>query len=144
MRYFLTILILLLGLNVAAYADDKHFLSVTGTGQVTTQPDTVSLTVGTETEAETAEAARNANADIMQATMRAIHSLKLSHLTLQTSGYYVYPRTKYQDKKQVKYYQATNSLTVKLEEPDSEKLALDAGRILDAALSVGANTTSGP
>lgn len=126
----------------AAAASDEtgdRTISVSGTGTVTTNPDTAVVSLAVISENVDVKVAQQDNAARMSSVIDALKSLGLSSDDLKTTGYSVYPV--YDDTyassisldKTVKYYRVTNTLQVTLKD-----ITL-AGTVLDTAVGAGAD-----
>ncbi len=144
-----------LGLMSPAMAQDRlpdNIITVQGTGAVTAQPDSMTLNIGVETEGKTVEAARNSNAEKMNAIIRQLKALGIPGLQLKTAGFNVQPIresepspvTSRRTVEKIVGYRAYNNLEAKIEGADADRLSGYASRILDTAMAAGANNTSGP
>jgi uncharacterized protein YggE len=111
-------------------------LSTSGQGEAKVTPDRASVMVNVQTRAVTATAAAADNASRTRAVLDAIGKLGLSKEQLGTEGYTVYPEMQY-DKNggspKVSGYVVTNTVHAETKRPEQ------AGAIVDAALSAGAN-----
>jgi uncharacterized protein YggE len=114
-------------------------VSVTGTGRVRTQPDRFSFTVGVQTQAPTVEEAVNENNTRVAAVTAALKKAGATPEEIQTSGFSIYPQQDYSQGHLPRLlgYQISNSLTV------TKKQIGDAGKLLQAAIAAGVNTSSG-
>jgi hypothetical protein len=102
--------------------------------------DRVLLSFAVETEAPSAQAASAANAERMDAVVRAMRGAGIAGLEVETFGYslrpeYLLPREG-QPTRTISGYRAENNVRVRL--PDVGA----AGRVLDLALASGANRVS--
>lgn len=115
-------------------------LSTSGQGEAKVTPDRASVAVNVQTRAVTAEAAAAENAQRTKAVLDALGKLGLSRDQLSTEGYTVYPEMRY-DKDggspHVAAYVVTNSVRAETKRPEQ------AGAIVDAAVSAGANMING-
>lgn len=111
-------------------------LVTSGQGEAKVTPDRASVMVNVQTRASTASAAAADNAQRTKAVLDALTKLGLSRDQLGTEGYTVYPEMRY-DKDgaapRVVAYVVTNSIRAETKRPEQ------AGAIVDAALSAGAN-----
>ena len=114
-------------------------LSVTET--VKAKPDIVDVSAGVTSQAPTAVAAMQKNAQAMDAVIKKIKALGIASDDIQTSGInlnaqYDYDRT---NQRQVfKGYQASNRVNVTL------RKVPETGKILDALVAAGATDINGP
>jgi uncharacterized protein len=115
-------------------------VSVTGTGRVRTKPDRFSFTVGVQTQAPTVEEAVNENNTRVAAVTAALKKAGATSDEIQTSGFSIYPQQDYSQQTRLPRligYQVTNNITV------TKKQIAEAGKLLQAAISAGVNTSSG-
>jgi len=107
-----------------------------GQGEAKVTPDRVSVLVNVQTRAATAAAAASENAQRTRSVLDALGRLGLSRDQLSTEGFSAYPEMRY-DKDggtpRVVGYVVTNSVRAE------SKRVEQAGTIIDAALSAGAN-----
>ncbi len=125
-----------------------------GVGVVTAQPDTMQLNLGVETEGKTSEAARNANAQKMNAILARLRGLGIPGLVLKTAHFNVYPireserpdpRGHYSGRPdQIIGYRAHNQIMARVEGEDNSALASYASRLIDSAVGAGATNVDGP
>ena len=114
-------------------------LSVTET--VKAKPDIATVSTGVTSQAPTAVAAMQKNADAMDAVVKRIKALGIAGDDIQTSGIYLGAQYDYDQRTQrqvFRGYQASNRVTVTL-----RKVA-DTGRVLDALVAAGATDIGGP
>ncbi|MEK6371846.1 MAG: SIMPL domain-containing protein [Acidobacteriota bacterium] len=114
-------------------------VSVAGTGRVRLKPDRFSFTVGVQTQAPTVEEAVNENNTRVAAVVAALKKAGATPEEIQTSGFSIYPQQDYSQGRlpQLLGYQVSNSITV------TKKQIGDAGKLLQAAIAAGVNTSSG-
>jgi uncharacterized protein YggE len=128
-------------------------VSTNGTASTDVQPDKVSVTVGVETDGETAAEAAAGNADLMDKILAALRALGIEDEQMATSNYNVYPvynTTKPEvcimiyppppeclPKNEIVGYKASNSVTVTV---DAD---FDAGSVIDTAVEAGATNVNG-
>jgi uncharacterized protein YggE len=114
-------------------------VSVTGTGRVRTQPDRFSFNVGVQTQAPTVEEAVNENNSRVAAVTAALKKAGATSEEIQTSGFSIYPQQDYTQGHLPRLlgYQVSNNLTV------TKKQIGEAGKLLQAAIAAGVNTSSG-
>lgn len=121
------------------YADNelqRNIISVVGSGEFSAKPDVAYLSLGVETQADTAKEAQSLNA----AKIAKINTLlkdtwKIDAKDIQTGQFYVQPNYTYSEKEgqKVKGYTAQHTLNVTYR--DLEKV----GQLLDGVSQVGAN-----
>lgn len=142
-------------------------LTVSGSGTVEVAPDTARITASVITEGQSVEAARERNAQIMQAAMEAVKALKLANATTKTLNYTL-ERVIQEANVALKVdvsklnlpwkigpsdlaessfrigvpvtlgYRASNNLTVRLQ-GTREELSEGSGKVIDALMAAGAN-----
>jgi len=114
-------------------------LSLDAEGKVEVQPDMAEITLGVTTEAPTAAAAMQANAQRMAAVIAALKARGLAPRDIRTSGLNLNPQYRYVENQppQLTGYQAANQVTVTVR--DLARL----GPAVDASVSAGANQVNG-
>lgn len=111
------------------------------TEQVKTRPDIVDIGAGVTTQARTAVAAMQANANEMTAVIARIRALGIDEDDIQTSGINLNARYDYDQSTQrqvFRGYSVSNRVSVTLR--DVER----TGPVLDALVAAGATDLSGP
>lgn len=133
---------------------DDSTVSTSGTASTSVEPDKVSVTIGVETNGESAAEAAEANADLMEQVLAALMGLGITEEQIATSNYNVFPvyntttgaevcimiyppPPECQPSSEIVGYTASNSVTVTVD-ADS-----DAGAIIDAAVEAGATHVQG-
>lgn len=125
-------------------------LFVTGTAFKKISPDKVSLTLGVETQEETAKEAAAKNAEIMNAIISNLKALGLKTDEIGTSYYNIYPVYEYPpiiyeksivpprpESPILVGYRVTNTITI------TTSASADVGAMLDATIDAGANQVQG-
>ena len=114
-------------------------VSVTGTGRTSITPDRVTFSVGVQTVASTVDAAVAENNRKVAAVIAALKRAGATDAQIQTSNFSIWPQQDHQQGKlpTILGYQVSNNVTVRREN------VADAGRLLQAAVSAGVNTSSG-
>ncbi|MEJ0060905.1 MAG: SIMPL domain-containing protein [Terricaulis sp.] len=114
-------------------------LSISAEGKVEGAPDLGTISLGVMTEAPTAAAALQENANRMTALTRALRAAGLAERDIQTSNLSVNPQYQYGENvpPRITGYQASNNVTAKVR--DLSRL----GRVVDAAVAAGGNTVNG-
>lgn len=114
-------------------------LSVSAEGKVEGRPDMATINLGVQTEAQTAQAAVQANAQRMTALLAALRRAGIAERDIQTSNVSVNPQQQYRDNQPpiVTGYQANNTVTAKIRAIDT------VGRVIDATVAAGGNTVNG-
>ncbi|MNW41074.1 26 kDa periplasmic immunogenic protein precursor [compost metagenome] len=129
-----------LGTPQKAYAESvalqKNIINVVGSGEISVKPDIAYLTIGVETQADTAKEAQSANSTKMAKLNTLLKDTwKIDVKDIQTGQFYVQPNYSYSEKEgqKVKGYSAYHTINVKYR--DLSKI----GQLLDAASNAGAN-----
>jgi uncharacterized protein YggE len=127
----------LLAPPAAAQGDNltSRTITVGGEGEASAAPDVAYVTVGVQTQGATAAGVVAENSRRMAAVLDAMRARGLGSRELQTSGLSVSPQL--DREQQITGYQATNNVTITVNEVDR------AGELLDAALAAGANRIGG-
>lgn len=115
-------------------------LDVVAEGRVTRVPDVARVNAGVVTQASTASAALQGNAERMARVVAALRRAGVAERDIQTSQISLQPEYRYAEGQapQLTGYQATNSVAVRFRD------LRNAGRILDALVAAGANQIGGP
>ncbi len=122
-----------------AYADQdvqRNVVNVVGKGEISVKPDIAYLSIGVDTQAETAASAQKANAEKIQKITNLLkNTWKIADKDIQSVSFYVQPNYTYNDKEgqKVKGYTAHHTLQVTYR--DLSKI----GNLLDDASNAGAN-----
>jgi uncharacterized protein len=116
-------------------AASQSTITVSGEGEASAAPDVAYVTVGVQIQSATAATAVAETSRRMAAILDAMRARGLASPDLQTTGLSVTPQ--YDRDQQVTGYQATNSVTITVNQVDR------AGELLDAALAAGANRVGG-
>ena len=126
-------------LGQTAPAPMQETVSVSGTGKVTLTPDRYTFTLGVQTIAPTVDQAVNENNARVANVLAALKKAGATDAQIRTSNFSIYPQQDYQQGKlpRILGYQVNNSVTV-----TRDKIG-DAGKLLQAALNAGVNTSSG-
>src|SRR4051812_10230969 len=112
-------------------------ISVTGTGTVTTEPDTATTTFGVVTQGSTAREAMLQNSEEMAKVIEALERAGIASKDLQTQYVSLDPRYDNQGR-EVVGYTASNSVSAIVRELSQ------AGAVIDAAVAAGAEKRRGP
>ena len=114
-------------------------LSVSAEGKVEGRPDMATINLGVQTEAQTAQAAVQANAQRMNALLSALRRAGIAERDIQTSNVSVNPQQQYRENQPplTTGYQANNTVTAKIRNIDN------VGRVIDASVGAGGNTVNG-
>jgi uncharacterized protein len=132
---------------VAAFAaapeKPTRTLAVTGTAEVSVQPDICYISFGAETFHKTsAREAYRANSELMNALTAAVKAVGVEPKDLQTSSFTVTPQYRYEDagrKRVFDGYRVYQSLDVKVRNLEKPSSVLDAG--MDAGATQVNNVT---
>lgn len=112
-------------------------VTTTGTGEVRVTPDRALLILGVETQATTAEAAAASNAKRLRAVLDSLRAAGLTAQQLSTANYNVNPQfAPNSTTPRIVGYMVTNSVRAEV-----NSIGL-VGKVIDAALSAGANEVS--
>jgi uncharacterized protein YggE len=146
-------------------------LSVSGSGTVEVDPDTVLVAASITTEGESVAEARERNAQIAKRAMQAVEALKLKNVRTKTLNYtmervtrdaeaklkvdpskqYIPWKTTVSDVQESNFtiqfpvtlgYRAAKSLTVRIEGLPRDELSAGTGKIIDALMEAGCNQIS--
>ncbi|MBP5083586.1 MAG: SIMPL domain-containing protein [Methanomicrobium sp.] len=129
---------LTVGIASAAEPNEK-VITVSGTGKVTTSPDTVIISVAVETENTDSQKAQKENADKMAQCINALKSIGITDSEMKTTGYTMYSYKSGSDSifgGDKTIYHVRNTIQIK-----TSKIDL-AGKIIDTATSNGANNVN--
>ncbi len=134
---------LFLAITPALAQTADRTLTVFGTGEVQATPDSALVTVGVNTDAETAAGALQANSTAMTKVLDAIRAFGIDSKDVQTSGLSLDPRYSRPgtsgggDRPRILGYTAGNEVTVRAR--DLSRL----GNLLDRITTTGANRIAG-
>ncbi|HEX5949474.1 MAG TPA: SIMPL domain-containing protein [Actinomycetota bacterium] len=114
----------------------ERTVTVSGTAAITSDPDEAVVTLGVQTQAQTAEAAMRDNANRMNEVIQAVRREGVAADDVATAWINLYPR--YDDNgNAIVGYTAENQVNVTVRAMD------DIGTVIDAAIEGGANLSSG-
>ena len=114
----------------------QRSVTVSGTSTIKAAPDEAVVSLGVQTEANTAEGALSQNAERMTAVFVALNDQGISKDDIATTGVSLYP-TYGQSGMEITGYQAANSIDVTVH--DMTKV----GAVIDTAVGAGANLSNG-
>jgi uncharacterized protein YggE len=142
MKRFLSLLMLVLATSALAQTPPPpplETVTVTGTGKAKLTPDRYSFNVGVQTIATTVDDSVRENNERVADVIAALKKAGATAAEIRTSNFTIYPQQDYQQGKlpRITGYQVNNSVTV-----TRDKIG-DAGKLLQAALNAGVNTSSG-
>jgi hypothetical protein len=112
-------------------------ITVFGTGSANVTPDRASFSFGTVSQAATANAALTASSQSVARVVAALKKAGVAQADIQTSDVSLSPRMN-DSNNEIVGYTASNTVTATI-----KKLG-DAGDVVDAAVSAGANQVYGP
>jgi len=112
-------------------------ISVSGSGTASMQADEATVTLGVQTQGETASEAIERNAELMAAVIDAIKALGLTEEDMKTVSYNVYPIYSKENYNTVVGYRVNNMIAVKVTDMNL------IGKVIDAAADNGANRIQG-
>jgi uncharacterized protein YggE len=118
-------------------APPPRTITVSGTGKVIAVPDRATFSFGVDTRGQTASAALSQSAAAMKRVVDAVKRVGIDEKDIQTQNVSLYPVTS-SDGRHIEGYAANASVTVRLGNLDR------AGPLVDAAVSAGASSVSGP
>jgi len=122
-------------------ADDECYetsiLTVSGTGDATTDADSVTIVLGVQTRNESAAGAVADNARMMASSIEALLAAGVPEEVIKTSRFSIYPTRDWIDGKlsEKVFFEVSNQVTFTLNLTDD----VDVGEVLDAAVSAGTN-----
>ena len=114
----------------------ENIISVTGTASASSEPDTLIVVLGVESEAKTANESLSKNSNSLNSVISSLTGTGISEDDIQTSNFRIYPLYDFsdsEDKQILIGYRVSNMLSIQTDKIDS------AGNIIDAAVSSGAN-----
>ena len=117
----------------------ENIISVTGTASASSEPDTLIVVLGVESEAKTANESLSKNSNSLNSVISSLTGTGISEDDIQTSNFRIYPLYDSIKDSNGNYeqiligYRVSNILSIQ-----TDKINL-AGNIIDAAVSSGAN-----
>jgi uncharacterized protein YggE len=115
---------------------DRRTVTVSGTATIRSAPDQALVSLGVQTQANTAQGALQQNADRMTKVLAALASLGLTKDDLATSNVSLWP-VYGSSGTDITGYQASNQVDVTVHD------VTKAGEVIDAGVAAGANLTNG-
>lgn len=115
-------------------------VTVSGLGEVRVKPDIARLTLGVQTQNRDARRAASFSAIRAGRIIAAVRATGVAARDIQTTSYYLSPQYQYNNrtgKQTFIGYEVSNEVRVTV------RAVSNAGRVLDAAIRAGANTSSG-
>lgn len=135
---------LLIAGDARAAGDDTRRLRVTGVGEVLTEPDMATVTLGVISEAETAAEALEQNSQTVTGIIDALKAENIAARDIQTSNFSIQPKIVYPKSSRTETgeprivgYTVNNTLSVRIRDLGA------TGAILDSMVTLGSNTVSG-
>jgi len=121
-------------------AEDAGSISVTGEATIRARPDTVTITLGVQSEAITAAEAADWCSSAMNRVIAAVRGAGVPRDNVQTANLSLWPQYDYYSEKgrgDIIGYRASNQIILTWDQLDK------IGDLIDAAVRGGANTISG-
>ncbi len=120
-------------------------ITVTGTGTAQVVPDRALISLGVVVTATTASAAVQNAATAMNQVISGLHGIGISDTDIQTTYYSVSAQYAYNNgaPPTLTGYEVTNQIQVTISSSTSAQLGPQAGQVIDAAASNGANQING-
>ena len=121
------------------YDPSEQTISVSGSATASSNPDTLIIVLGVESEAKTANESLSQNSNSLNSVISSLSNSGISEDDIQTSNFSIYPLydsikdTDGNWQQILNGYRVSNILSIQTEKIDS------AGDIIDAAVSSGAN-----
>ncbi len=112
-------------------------ISVSGSGTTSMKADEATVTLGVQTQGNTASEAVNSNAVLMAAIVNVIKTLGLTKENMKTVSYNVYPIYSKEDYNTIVGYRVVNMIAVEVTNMDL------IGQVIDTASANGANIIQG-
>jgi len=146
MKKMMTVLlaaVLMLSLAVSASAEeDDRIIRVSGNATVSLAADTATIQIGVNTRNESVKDAQAENAALMAAVMKALQDAGIEDKDIVTSQFNVYTDYDYStsvlgNETRRQFYCVQNNVSVTIHDLSQ------IGKVLDAAMDAGANTTYG-
>lgn len=140
--FTLPLIALLAAAQEPPHTGSAPFVRATGEGVVDVKPDQATISIGVVTQASTAAAAGSQNASQVATVLDRVKAEVGTKGEVRTSGYSVNPNYNYPSgpnggAPKIVSYSASNTVTVRLDD-----IAI-VGRIVDTAMSAGANNIHG-
>jgi hypothetical protein len=114
--------------------EQEKSIAVTGTASSMIEPDSLYISLGVDTKAETAQEAIRLNAEKMDKVVKAIRDLGIEGKEIRTSYFNLQPDYKYTNPPQLVGFIAANTVTI-----STSSSAITPGKIIDTAVGAGAN-----
>ena len=118
--------------NTDNTSQNIHTITIEGSGNLSVEPDTVSINIGVSTNSSNAKNAQENNAKIVNDIYTNLYSLGLSKNNIETSNYNFSPTYDSENNK-INGYSVNNTITITTNDTSS------IGEIIDVSLKAGAN-----
>ncbi len=121
---------------IKKYDPSENTISVTGSATVSSESDKLTIVLGVESEAKTANESLSKNSNSLNSVISSLTSSGISEDDIQTSDFRIYPMYDFSDSKDKQIligYRVSNMLSIQTDKIDS------AGNVIDIAVSSGAN-----
>ena len=121
---------------IKKYDPSENTISVTGSATVSSESDKLTIVLGVESEAKTANESLSKNSNSLNSVISSLTNSGISGDDIQTSDFRIYPMYDFSDSKDKQIligYRVANILSIQTDKIDS------AGNIIDVAVSSGAN-----
>jgi len=121
------------------YDPSEQTISVTGSATAFSNPDTLTVILGVESEAKTANESLSENSNLLNSVISSLNNSGISKDDIQTSNFRIYPLYDSIKDSNGNYqqiligYRTSNTLSIQTDKIDS------AGNMIDTAVSSGAN-----
>ena len=118
------------------YDPSQNTISVSGSATASSEPDTLIVVLGVDSEAKTANESLSQNSNSLNAVISSLTNSGISEDDIQTSNFRIYPLYDFSDSKDKQIligYRVSNMLSIQTDKIDS------AGNVIDIAVSSGAN-----
>ncbi len=132
--------LLAFGSATAVFAAEGNTVTTSGTGIISVEPDTASISLTVQTIGKTSEAAKKENNKISAKVVAKLEEMGIAKDKIITNYSSVYPEYQYDEKTKkstISGYRAHTSLQVKVTDIDN------VGSYIDAALNAGATGFNG-
>ena len=123
--------------GIQAEGEEFNTISIGGSGTASLQADEAKVTIGVQTQNESASEAIELNAELMSNIIEAVKGLGIDEENMKTVSYSVYPVYAERDYSKVEAYRVVNMVAVKVTDMDL------IGKVIDQAAENGANQIQG-
>ena len=121
---------------IEKYDPSQNTISVSGSATASSEPDTLIVVLGVDSEAKTANESLSQNSNSLNAVISSLTNSGISEDDIQTSNFRIYPLYDFSDSKDKQILigdRVSNMLSIQTDKIDS------AGNVIDIAVSYGAN-----